>query len=149
MKTKLFSVLVLLCLLGAALSGISNASTVVLSVQDSTVAPLTPEQRVDLRLSHAKHVLHLSDLQMSQMRTVLLAHEGSLQTDRTNLESTTLGTPEREAARKKLIAEIQAMNLELKPILNTHQLAKWRKILMRELRRREIELRRRQEELHR
>ncbi len=135
------------------LNALPSHSTSALSrgvaAQDSTLAALTPEQLVDLRIAHAKHTLHLLDLQASQMRTILLAHESTLQSDRKSLESTSPGTPERKAARQKLIEDTRGMNAELKPILNAHQMAKWRKILIRELRHREIELRRRQGSLHR
>jgi hypothetical protein len=116
---------------------------------DSTISALSPEQRVDLRLAHAKHVLHLSDMQASQMRTILLAHEVELQADRVSLESTVPGTMERKAARQKLLADMRGMNSELKPILTPRQLVKWRKLLVRELRRRERQLLRQQTEMHR
>ena len=108
---------------------------------------LTPEQRIEKRLAHAKKKLGLSDDQVAKLKAILEQNEAQLKADREAMRSAAPGTDAKKDARQKLLADTKSIREQLKGVLTPDQLKKWKEMKMEQIDRREQRLEKRKEML--
>jgi len=137
-------------LLGALIAG-SMAVTNVASAAptaDSARHPrvqLTPEQKMEKRLAHAKQKLNLTDDQVAKLKAVLQQRQAQILADREAFKNAEKGSDARKAARQKMMADNKAMVEQLKGVLNEEQLAKFKKMRMIQMEKRKEHMERKLE----
>jgi Spy/CpxP family protein refolding chaperone len=115
----------------------------------TTQAPviLTPEQKLEMRLAHVAKRLHLTDAQIAQLRSVWEQSAPQIEADRNAVAAAAPGTPARKAARAQLAADLKARDMQMKPVLTPEQLLKFKRMMIRNLERRELRLQREERKL--
>jgi Spy/CpxP family protein refolding chaperone len=108
---------------------------------------LTPEQKLELRLAHVAKRLKLTDAQTDQLHTIWQQSAPQIEADRSAIETATPGTPARKTARAQLAADLKARDLQLKTVLTPEQQRKFKRMMIRNLERRELRLRREEQKL--
>jgi Spy/CpxP family protein refolding chaperone len=130
--------------------GVSLALYNVAIAQDSTKqapALLTPEQKLDMRLAHVAKRLKLTDAQTAQLRTIWQQSAAKIEADRAAVEAAAPGTDARKDARKQLAADLKTRDAQLKSVLTPRQLEKFKRMMIRNLERRERRLHREEQKL--
>ncbi len=143
MKTK---TILFILILGVSLA---LSSAALAQTPNTTQAPviLTPEQKLEMRLAHVAKRLKLTDAQTAQLRTIWQQAAPQIEADRSAIEAAAPGTPARKAARVQLAADLKARDMQLKTVLTPPQLAKFKRMMIRDLERRELRLRREEQRL--
>jgi Spy/CpxP family protein refolding chaperone len=108
---------------------------------------LTPEQKLEMRLAHVAKRLKLTDAQTDQLRTIWQQCASQIEADRSAIDAAAPETPARKAARAQLAADLKARNAQLKTVLTPPQLAKFKRMMIRNIERRELRLRREEQKL--
>jgi Spy/CpxP family protein refolding chaperone len=143
MKTK--------TILFALFFGVSLAFGSVAMAQTPATTPaptiLTPEQKLEKRLAHDAKRLHLTPAQTDQLRTIWEQAAPQIQADRSAIEAAAPGTPARKAAREQLATDLRARDDQMKTVLTPEQLRKFKRMLIRDLERRELRLLREEQRL--
>jgi hypothetical protein len=107
---------------------------------------LTPEQRIERRLAHARKKLGLSDAQVAQLRTILQQNEGKIMADRQAMRTSPQGDA-RKDARKHMAADVKSMAEQMKGVLSADQFKKWKEMKIDQIQRRQKRLERRENAL--
>ncbi len=142
MKTKIF-LLTLLFALSLAVGSTACA-------QDSTRQTptiLTAQQKLEMRLAHVAKRLHLTPAQTDHLRTIWEQSAPQIDADRSAIEAAAPGTPARKAARAQLAADLKARDMQMKTVLTPEQLRKFKRMMIRNLERRELRLQREEQRL--
>ncbi|SRR5579883_422837 len=108
--------------------------------------PLTPQQKIEKRLAHLQKRLGLSDQQTAQLKTILEQNMAKLQADREAVENAAKGDAKKDA-KKQLISDRKSMMDQLKGVLTPDQLAKFKKMRLMQIERREKRLERQKQRL--
>jgi len=106
---------------------------------------LTPEQKMEKRLAHAKQKLNLTDDQVAKLKAVLQQRQAQILADREAFKNAEKGSDARKAARQKMMADNKAMVEQLKGVLNEEQLAKFKKMRMIQMEKRKEHMERKLE----
>ena len=144
-KTSFILALVLAASLSQVTPGHAQSETPKLN---TPAAPLlTPEQRIEKRLAHARKKLNLTDAQVDQMRAILKDNMSKLMADRQNLRNVTPGNGAVRDAHKQLMTDRKAMMERMKGVLTPDQLEKFKKMRMEQIDRQQERLARRKKAL--
>jgi periplasmic protein CpxP/Spy len=129
-------------LLLALLFGSSLALASVASAQTTAQAPamLTPQQKMEKRLAHATKVLKLTDAQADQLKSIWEQNAAKLDADRDAMRAAAKGTDAHKDAVKQLATDRKGMMQQMKSVLTPEQLKKFKKMMLRNIERREKRL---------
>lgn len=129
-------------LLLALLFGSSLALASIVSAQTTTQAPvmLTPQQKMEKRLAHATKVLKLTDAQADQLKSIWEQNAAKLDADCDAMRAAAKGTDAHKDAVKQLATDRKGMMQQMKSVLTPEQLKKFKKMMLRNIERREKRL---------
>ncbi|HET6402893.1 MAG TPA: Spy/CpxP family protein refolding chaperone [Candidatus Kapabacteria bacterium] len=128
-------------LLLALLFGSSLALASIASAQ--TTAPpvmLTPQQKMEKRLAHVTKALKLTDAQADQLKSIWEQNASKLEADRAAIQAASKGTDARKDAVKALVTDRKGMMQQMKGVLTPEQLKKFKRLMLRNVERREKRL---------
>lgn len=107
---------------------------------------LTPEQRIEKRLAHAKKRLNLTDDQAAKLKAILEQNQAKLKADRLAMKNAQAG-PARQDARKQMMADMKSMREQMKAVLTPDQLKKFKELRLKQIEHRQQRLEKRKQRL--
>ncbi len=126
--------LLLAFLFGGALAFASAASA-------QTNPPiLTRHEIMQKRLAHMKKALKLTDAQSAQLKAIWQQNATELKADRAAIKASAKGSSARKTAFAQLRTDRKAMMKQMKGVLTSEQLKKFKRIMLRNIERRERRL---------
>jgi Spy/CpxP family protein refolding chaperone len=100
---------------------------------------LTPEQRIEKRLAHAKKRLDLTDDQVAKLKAIFEQNQAKIKADRLAMKNAQPG-PARQDARKQMQQDRKGVRDQLKGVLTPDQLKKFKELRLKQIEHRQDRL---------